>query len=86
MDASSLAVSEEDPKRFPIYVHNVAPPHQIGGKFTPLAPPPGQLELGCTPTVLFNWFGAWEEFWEANWMGNTAGEKHLLNLGKINLS
>ena len=86
VDAQGSAVSEEGSRRIPIHVPNVAPPPPIGGKYTPLAPPPRTLEWGCTPTVLSNWFKAWEEFWQVNWMENTAGEKQLLNLVKIDLS
>ena len=35
-----------------------AAPLPSGGKYTPLAPAPGTLEWGCTPTALYNWFQA----------------------------
>ena len=72
VDAQGSAVSEEGSRRIPIKVPIVAAPPPIVGMYTPLAPPPGTLEWGCTPTVLANWFKAQGEFWQVNWMGNTA--------------
>ena len=66
VDVKGLSVSAEGSSRVPIHVPNAPPAPQTGGKYTPLAAPPGTLEWGCTPTVLFNWFRSWDEFWEVN--------------------
>ena len=84
-DAKVSTVSAEGSRSNPAPVPSAAP-LPSGGKYTPLAPAPGTLEWGCTPTALHTWFQAWKDFWHVNRMGNTASEMQLLNLVKVNLS
>ena len=85
MGAKVSTVSDEGSGSTPAPVPSAAP-LPSGGKYTPLAPALGTLEWGCTPTALHTWFQAWQDFWQVNWMGNTASEMQLLNLVKVNLS
>ena len=76
VDVKSPTVSEKESTKTTAQVPNDASSPSTGGRFTPLAPQPGTLDWGCTPTVLFNWFQALEDFWQVNWMVNTAGKSN----------
>ena len=54
VDAKGSTVSDEGSGRSPAQVPNGVPTPQTGGKYIPSALPPGTLEWGCTPNVLFN--------------------------------